>query len=247
MSHQDHNGTGGCGCHGSTALVFDEQGDLVEDVRGLGGPPGPEPRPQIPEVFPRRPCSMSRLNGSWLVQIRPLLPAFPFSEIRGPMRIEVGASSLRISGDIYVRRTGVIGPVATQPLTVPAVPDTDAAQEAGQDTAAEALAALGSPRLPWYPQFALNQYSWYFRSTGVTYAGGQLSYTFVRHLWDRTTQEFVSTDSGRMTLQCHQPFFEPIPRPATMTGTATIGGAPTPSRRPRPRTSTAAAVSRSTR
>ena len=165
---------------------------------------------------------MSRLNGSWLVEIKPELAAFPFSEIRGPMRIQVGDTSLRISGDVYVRRAGVIGPVVSPPADQP-VPDQDAEEGDTGDIASRAAARFGSPLVPWYPQLPMNQYSWYFRSTGVTYASGALSFTFERHLWDRTTQEFASTDTGRMTLRCNQPFFEPFGRPATMHGTATIG------------------------
>lgn len=223
MSHHDHH-TGTCGCHAEPALVFDEQGDLVEDLPVLGRPPGTIPQQPLPAIDFRRPCSPARLNGSWLLQVRPLLPAFPFSEIRGPMRIEVGASSLRVSGDIYVRRSGVIGPVVTQPFPAPVRPggDQDSGDDAG-DVMAEDLGGVLPPLFRWYPQLPKNEYSWYFRSTGVTYSGGELSFSFVRHLWDRTTQEFVSSDTGRMTLRCHQPLLEPIFRPATMQGTATIG------------------------
>ncbi|WP_374456062.1 hypothetical protein [Nocardioides sp.] len=205
--------------------MFDEQGELVEDLPDLAGPPGTAPRQPLPIAL-RRPCSTSRLNGSWLLQIRPLVAAFPFSEVRGPMRIEVGPSSLRISGDVYVRRSGLVGPVVTQPF-VPVRPggDEDLPDDAAADDGGEAEDPGGivSPTIRWYPQLPKNEYSWYFRSTGVTYSGGTLSFSFVRHLWDRTTQEFVSTDTGRMTLRCEQPLIESIFRPVTMQGTATIG------------------------
>lgn len=223
MTHH-HPGAEACACHDQPALVFDEQGELVEDLPFVGPVPSTIPRQPLPSFELRRPCSTARLNGSWLLQIRPLLPAFPFSEIRGPMRIEVGASSLRISGDVYVRRTGVVGPLVTQPFAVPVAPGGD--QESGDEAADRPAGDLGgvvSPTLRWYPQLPRNEYSWYFRSTGVTYSGGQLSFSFVRHLWDRTTQEFVSSDTGRMVLRCQQPLIEPIFRPATMQGTATIG------------------------
>jgi hypothetical protein len=204
-----------------TPLVFDEQGELVEAMH----PPDtivPEPGESVLPLPARQPCSMSRLNGSWLVEFKSQLPVFPFSEIRGPMRIQVGGTSLRISGDVYVRRTGVIGPVIGPSADQP-VPDQDAEQGDSGDSAIEAAARFGSPPVPWYPQLPMNQYSWYFRSTGVTYANGELSFNFERHLWDRTTQEFASTDTGRMTLRCNQPIFDPFGRAATMQGTATIG------------------------
>ena len=85
----------------------------------------------------------------------------------------------------------------------------------------------GAPLAPTYPSFPKGQYSWYFRSTGVTYGTttGQLSFSLVRHLWDKTSQEFISTDIGQMTLTCKQPIVAPFGIPATMTGILTIGGA----------------------
>lgn len=230
MTHHD-GATGTCGCHEQPALVFDEQGDLVEDLSVLGPPPATIPHGPLPSLELRRPCTAARLDGSWLLQVRPLVPAFPFSEIRGPMRIEVGPSSLRVSGDVYVRRSGVVGPVVTHPFGGPVRAGGDQGsagrdEDVGEDVGAgvdEDRGGVLFPPLRWYPQLPKNEYSWYFRSTGVTWSGGELSFSFVRHLWDRTTQDFVSTDTGRMTLRCHQPLLEPIFRPATMQGTATIG------------------------
>jgi hypothetical protein len=237
MTHHDR-GTGTCGCEGQPALVFDEQGDLVDDLPVVGSPRPTIPHAPLPSPGLRRPCSMARLNGSWLLQVRPLVPAFPFSEVRGPMRIEVGSSSLRISGDVYVRRSGVIGPVVPPVFGGPVRSgdhglalgsdhgDEGLGEDFGEDWGEDRGADRGGvvfPPLRWYPQLPKNEYSWYFRSTGVTWSGGELSFSFVRHLWDRTTQDFVSTDTGRMTLYCHQPLLEPIFRPATMQGTATIG------------------------
>jgi hypothetical protein len=209
---QSQHEDGGCGDEGP--LFFDEQGQLVDRPPGAVDGPLPPLPPITPPVGRPRPCTVGTLNGSWLIEITPTAPhpVLQRSQIRGPMRIEVGASSLRLSGDIYVRRTGLIGPIVPRPLP-PIGVDTD--QESG--------ANLG-PHAPWYPQLPMNEYSWYFRSTGVTYAAGVLSFSFVRHLWDRTTQEFQSTDNGTMQLTCRRPLFSPIGLPIRMTGTATIGG-----------------------
>lgn len=175
---------------GGEFYQFDEWGDLIEDAAEADQPsPGPS----------RQPCNLSTLNGSWLLQLTPQGPsrAQVRSEIRGPMRIEVGAAALRISGDIYVRQLPFPphGP-ATPPLPPP----------------------------PWYPQLPLSQYSWYFRSTGATFDAGKLTFTFERHLWDRTTREFVGTDTGQIELTCRHGLVEPADQPVVMRGRAKIGG-----------------------
>ncbi len=164
-------------------LVFDESGELVTPV-------GPVP------LLPPRPCPVSALNGSWLLQVQDVLP-LPQFETRGPMRIEVGPSALRVSGDVYARR---IVPIVPVPLPVPAPPE------------------------PWYPQLPQSQYSWYFRSLGATYAGGVLQMRIERHLWNRTTQEFTSTDSGSLSLTCTRPLVVLPGVPVTMSGQLVIGG-----------------------
>jgi hypothetical protein len=210
-----HEELGDCGDDGP--LYFDEQGQLADPPPGTpGGAVVPPPclPPVLPPVGRPRPCQVGTLNGSWLIEITPSAPqpVLQRSLIRGPMRIEVGPSSLRLSGDIYVRRTGVIDPIAPRPLPpISAESDPESAPNLG-------------PHAPWYPQLPLNEYSWYFRSTGVGYVGGVLSFSFVRHLWDRTTQEFLPTDNGTMQLTCRRPLFSPIGMPTRMTGTATIGG-----------------------
>jgi hypothetical protein len=56
---------------------------------------------------PSRPgqCPLGLLNGSWLIEIfsSEAPSTRPEPQIRGPMRIQVRTSSLRISGDVYVR------------------------------------------------------------------------------------------------------------------------------------------------
>ncbi|HEY5853551.1 MAG TPA: hypothetical protein VIW24_05725 [Aldersonia sp.] len=187
-------------CAGAAALVFDESGQLVEDTSDRRVP------------FAPRPCSLSTLKGAWMFALspRPPIPGLVPPEIRGPMRIEVSGSALRISGDVYVRHVGVAGDRdlgVRQPLPEPST-------ESSGD---------GAPPVSWYPQLPMNQYSWYFRSTGVTYAAGQLRFGFVRHLWDRTTQKFITTDTGDMILRCSRALV-PQGGPALMTGTTTIGG-----------------------
>jgi hypothetical protein len=224
MNHHEKTADHGCGDEGP--FFFDEQGELVDDPSAR---PAVSPRRDDLLVH-TRPCSMATLNGSWLIELTPWLTPSPFLQIRGPMRLEVGASSLRISGDVYVRRGGVIGPGGRpQPGGGPGpVPPESPAQgdTAGYaDGVAEPLLGedVVGPR-PWYPQLPMNEYSWYFRSTGATYANGRLDFSFARHLWDRTSQEFVSSDNGRITLTCRRPLFTPFGRPVKMAGTATIGG-----------------------
>lgn len=163
------------------------------------------------------PCSLKTLNGSWLVEFVPDTPAALF-KIRGPMRIEASADVLRVSGDIYVAK------LALAPLSA-----------TGSGPAIAAQPTLLEPFVPgslviqrnWYPAFAQNEYSWYFRSTGVTYKKGLLKFNFERWLWNPTTQEFTSTDNGSITLTCKTTSIHVVGAPAPtlqMKGTATIGG-----------------------
>lgn len=178
------------GDSGRELYRFDEWGDLIDETAEADQPsPGAS----------RQPCDLSTLNGSWLLQLTPRGPSRDpaRSEIRGPMRIEVGAAALRISGDIYVRQ---------MPFP-PRSPD-----------------APPLPPSPWYPQLPMSQYSWYFRSTGATFDAGKLTFTFERHLWDRTTQEFVDTDTGQLELTCRHGLAEPAGQPVVMNGQAKIGG-----------------------
>jgi hypothetical protein len=56
----------------------------------------------------------------------------------------------------------------------------------------------------------------------VSYTSGLLGFEFVRHLWDRTTQEFISTDAGEMRLPCRHGLLNLPHQPVS--GTAVIGG-----------------------
>jgi hypothetical protein len=198
--------TEGC-LHAPTdeALVFGEDGEIVTPATGADAP-----------LILQRPCPIGVLNGSWLLEV---LPRFPFvfaPQVRGPLRIEVGASSLRVSGDIYTHRPLFPGfePVTAVPLQpVPVPPDP---------VADEGVIFPGSS--PWYPSFPTSQYSWYFRSNGATYANGTLTVAIVRHLWNRTTQEFISTDTGTLVLRCLRGIATLPLVPQEMQGTLTIGG-----------------------
>jgi hypothetical protein len=154
-----------------------------------------------------RPCSLRSLNGSWYVELIPdPPPLFSRTQVRGVMRIEASAARLRISGDIYARR--LIGGVISGPPVNPIGPG--------------ALIKRN-----WYPSFPQAQYRWYFRSQGVTYGGGVLSFRFERRLWDLATQEFAGADTGRMRLTCRATLVKPPwapQRTLQLTGRATIGG-----------------------
>jgi len=85
----------------------------------------------------------------------------------------------------------------------------------------------------WYPQLPTGEYSWYFRSLGVSYNRGRLVFKFERRLWNRTKSEFIdqgnnSRDTGFMQLDCvagRLVSHELLPEPALqLSGTANIGG-----------------------
>ena len=192
---------------GSEPLVPDDgdggtAGALEFDEHGA-------PRERDPSApLPFVPCSLRALNGSWLLELTPDGPfGLPLQLIRGPMRIEASAARFRVSGDVYVRRLGNAPPNAVE---------------------------LESPILPgmligrnWYPAFPQPEYRWYFRSQGVSYADGVLSFPFERRLWDPAQQEFTGQDTARLRVTCRQTVVTPswAPRPTLrMKGSATIGG-----------------------
>ena len=149
-----------CSCnepaHDTEELSFGEDGELL---------PAPgSPVLVRPPFF--GPCPIGSLNGSWLLEVVPSTIFSPL--VRGPMRIEVGPSSLRASGDIYsVRRffpwrIELIPPVIA-PMPNP-TPIPTPLPDAG-DTSEDFVVFPTPP--PWYPSFPKSQYSWYFRSNGV--------------------------------------------------------------------------------
>lgn len=204
-----------CGCGGGAGeefMEYDEDGSLalaraLADIRGASRAPGAEGARDAAQ----KPCPVSSLNGSWYLQMTPRGP-HTLVEIRGPMRIEVAAPRLRVSGDVYVRKpTGFTGPVEVLK------PITDKPLLFGKN---------------WYPHLPFAQYSWYFRSVGVTYQKGSLVFKFERHLWNPVKNEFIKNDNtgkdtGFMRLECvENTFTHPsLPQPTLrMTGTAQVGG-----------------------
>ena len=194
------------------ALVFDEDGEIVRPPHHAG----PVTSPLL------GPCPIGALDGSWLLEVVPKTLFSP--RLRGPMRIEVGASSLRVSGDMYSQRSHVLDPVGPviPPIVSPALNPDDDADTAPSDVADDLVVFPLPP--PWYPSFPKSQYSWFFRSNGATYVNGTLTVQIVRHLWNRATQEFVSTDHGTLVLTCRRSLVAIAIRPLVMQGTLTIGG-----------------------
>lgn len=212
---------GGCdGCSDEFFMEYDEDGTLAL-ARALGGGQAQFADADADTAIARRapsadiakkPCKVGALNGSWYIQLTPKGPHM-LTEIRGPMRIEVAPPKLRVSGDIYINTpmagTGpveILKPITNKPLLF------------GRN---------------WYPQLPIKQYGWYFRSVGVTYDAGKLVFKFERHLWNRTTQEFITQENvgkstGFMQLNCSESnvFIHPLlPQPTLrMTGTAQVGG-----------------------
>jgi hypothetical protein len=207
------------GCADDYSLEYDEDGSLAL-ARALSTSDTTAAMPARHETSAsdrafdtaKKPCKVGVLNGSWFLQLTQKGP-HTLIEIRGPMRIEVASSKLRVSGDVYMRK-----PVAGSGSIEILRPITESPLLFGKN---------------WYPQFPTEQYSWYFRSLGVTYNAGKLVFKFERFLWNRTTQEFINQqnsgkDTGFMQFECYESnvLNHPLlPQPTLrLTGTAQIGG-----------------------
>ena len=203
------------GDHCTCSEPSDEFLDFGDDGELILGPPGTLVNPL------QGPCPIGTLDGSWLLEVQPKTVLSP--RVRGPLRIEVGASSLRVSGDMYTQRG--LFPVDPTLVAVggPATPDVVDFGGEGADVDAEDLVPFPTPPVT-YPSFPRNQYSWYFRSVGATYGNGTLTVSIVRHVWNRATQEFVSTDGGRLVLTCKRSLIAIPIQAQRMEGTLTIGG-----------------------
>jgi hypothetical protein len=165
-------------------LIYDESGVLGLEPSLTIRPTELVTRPPQLEVSWARPCGLGVLDGSWNIDIRPQIHAL-LGSLRGPMRIEANDGVLRVSGDVYYEpRKFVLERFETARPPI------------------KAASFVKHWKLNWYPHYPFDQYVWYFRSTGVSYIKGQLYFPFTRHLWDKSTQEFVSTDTGWMRFPC---------------------------------------------
>jgi hypothetical protein len=204
-------------------LVYDETGALT--YRRLSNPPVSGRVPTIPQrrIPLKRSCSLATLNGSWNVTIRPRI-GFLGGQLRGPMRLEAVDGVLRVSGDLYYKQWAWARSVLGSRVSFPR---GDLGLEEAEDHPAVTASGVASWNLNWYPHYPFDQYSWYFRSTGASYSGGELYFPLMRHIWNKSTQEFVSTEAGWMRFNCSRSVVASIryPQPTIkMTGEAMIGG-----------------------
>ncbi len=212
-----------CGQHAED-LVYDETGvfsaERLADPR-IAAPYINDPARRIPLT---RPCSLATLNGSWNITLRPK-GGLLAGQLRGPMRLEAVDGVLRVSGDIYYKpwrmSPAILGPYTAFPRG-----DLAMAEDAhpGAPTTVTAV-AYWNPN--WYPHYPFDEYTWYFRSTGASYTNGELYFPLMRHIWNRSTQEFVSTEVGWMRFVCNRSIVVSrwYPQPTIkMTGEAMIGG-----------------------
>jgi hypothetical protein len=205
-------------------LIYDETGALT--YRRLASPRvyetiSPVPARRIPL---NRSCSLAALNGSWNITIRPRI-GFLGGQIRGPMRLEAANGVLRVSGDVYYKQwawaRSAIGSRTVFPRG-----DLGLGDDAEDHQMATATAVAYWNR-NWYPHYPFDEYSWYFRSTGASYFGGELYFPLIRHIWSKSSQEFVSTEAGWMRFNCSRSIVTSrwYPQPTIkMTGEAMIGG-----------------------
>lgn len=198
-----------CGCGREEGFISGPSGNLQDSLIFV-----PDWMIRLPppiEWKNLQPWSYGSLNGSWLLDLTPTDSkfAFPLTSIRGPMRIEATKTTLRASGDIYVRRT-----------LVDIKPPFSRLDEMSDGPLDNGLTEDGAPATPWYPAFPKEQYSWYFRTTGVSYLRGELTMTIERSLWNAATGSFAPTsDTGTLTLTC-----DGVGTPLVMEGTLEIGG-----------------------
>jgi hypothetical protein len=209
---------------GAEDLVYDETGALT--YRRLADPriheviaPGPATRIPVSQS-----CSLAALNGSWNITIRPRI-GFPGGQLRGPMRLEAADGALRVSGDVYYKQWKFARQVFGSRMAYPR--GDNGLGEDAEDSPVAMATAVAYWNLNWYPHYPFDEYSWYFRSTGASYSGGELYFPLMRHIWNKSTQEFVSTETGWMRFNCSRSIVSSrwYPQPTIkMTGEAMIGG-----------------------
>jgi hypothetical protein len=141
------------------------------------------------------------------------------------MRLEAANGVLRVSGDLYYKQwawaTSVFGSRTVLPRG-----DIGLGEDAEDHQMATATTVAYWNR-NWYPHYPFDEYSWYFRSTGASYSGGELYFPLMRHIWNKSTQEFASTEAGWMKFTCNRSLVTSrwYPQPTIqMTGEAMIGG-----------------------
>ena len=181
--------------------------------------PGPVTRVPL-----NRPCSLGALNGSWNITIRPKT-GFLAGQLRGPMRLEAADGELRVSGDLYYKGWRFTSRLMSRGVTIPRG-DLGLGEDVAGSPVASATAVAYWNR-NWYPHYPFDEYTWYFRSTGASYAGGELYFPLMRHIWNKSTQEFVTTEAGWMKFTCSRSlvYSRWYPQPTIkMTGEAMIGG-----------------------
>jgi hypothetical protein len=175
-------------------------------------------------VPPARSCSLATLNGSWNITIRPRI-GFLAGHLRGPMRIEATDGVLRVSGDLYYKQWAFASSMFGERMVFPRG-DLGLGNDASESPVTTARRVRYWNR-NWYPHYPFDEYSWYFRSTGASYAAGELYFPLERHVWDSSTQEFASTEAGWMRFSCNRTIVSSrwYPQPTIrMTGEAMIGG-----------------------
>jgi len=203
---------------------FDETGvfaygRVVQPRRYEVVTPGPERH--IPR---KRACSLGALNGSWNITIRPKT-GFLAGQLRGPMRLEAVDGVLRVSGDLYYKGWRFTSPLISRRVAIPRG-DLGLGEDVDDSPVASATSVAYWNR-NWYPHYPFEEYSWYFRSTGASYVGGELYFPLMRHIWNKSTQKFVTTESGWMRFNCSRSivYSRWYPQPTIkMTGEAMIGG-----------------------
>lgn len=189
-------------CDRNEAYQYDERGFLV-DEQDL--PSSPDRTSEAGSQSARS-CRVAALNGSWYLQLIPEVEtASRPTKIHGAMRIDSRTvDRFRVSGDVYMEEYTAeegraVTPIPENPLTI------------GDN---------------WYPQFPPAKYGWYFRSQGVRYRSGRLTFNAARHVWDHRSDDFSDTETGSITLRCRRvPFTHPSLPQSTirMRGTATFG------------------------
>jgi hypothetical protein len=181
--------------------------------------PGPVTRAPL-----SRPCSLGALNGSWNINIRPKT-GFLAGQLRGPMRLEAADGELRVSGDLYYKAWRFTSRLSGRRFAIPRG-DLGLGEDVADSPVVSATAFAYWNR-NWYPHYPFDEYTWYFRSTGASYVGGELYFPLMRHIWSKSTQEFVTTDAGWMRFTCSRSlvYSRWYPQPTIkMTGEAMIGG-----------------------